>query len=158
MKAIPIGVTAAVLLALGAGGCAPVRDQHGFVVDNPDILAVQVGVDTKDSVLDRLGTPSSVGVFDTTSWYYLSSTVERFAFYNPRTTAREVLAIRFDAEDRVAAVERFGVERGQIINYNNDRTPTRGRELGLLEQIFGNIGQGSPLPPTEENTPGNRRR
>ena len=152
MKAIPIGVTAAVLLALGAGACAPVRDQHGFVVDNPEILAVQVGVDTKDSVLDRLGSPSSVGVFD------LSATVERFAFYQPRTTAREVLAIRFDAEDRVAAVERFGVERGQIVNYNNDRTPTRGRELGLLEQIFGNIGQGSPLPPTEEMTPGNRRR
>lgn len=143
---------AALVLAAGASACTPVREYHGFVAEDTEAAAqVQVGVDTKATVMQRLGSPSSTAVLDQTSWYYVSSVQERFAFYRPRTTERQVMVVRFDENDTVSAVDRFGVERGRIVAYNANETPTRGRELGILEQIFGNIGRGSPLPRSEED-------
>jgi outer membrane protein assembly factor BamE (lipoprotein component of BamABCDE complex) len=152
-----IGALAALaLLAAGIGACTPVRDQHGFAAASDEQKKVEVGVDTKTTILARLGTPSTQSVFDDTAWYYLSTTTERFAFYRPRTSEREVIMISFGADDKVSAVETFGVEKGRVISYSDKTTPTRGRELGVLEQIFGNIGSSSPIA-REDETRGGRR-
>jgi outer membrane protein assembly factor BamE (lipoprotein component of BamABCDE complex) len=134
----------AVALAGAGAACTPTREQHGFVVDNPATMEVQVGLDTQDTVRARLGTPSTEAAFGVPTWYYVTSVQERFAFYRPETVDRNVLAIRFDEAGNVAAVERFGLERGQVVAYNRDATPTRGRELGILEQLLGTIGRGTP--------------
>ena len=41
------------------------------------------------------------------------------------------------------------------IEYSDRETPTRGRELTILEQLLGNVGQGG-LPPMDDD-PGQRR-
>ncbi len=140
----------ALLLAAGAA-CTPVREYHGFMAENEDqTSSIQVGVDTKATVTQKLGSPSTTAVLDQTAWYYISTVQQRFAFYHPRTSDQHIMVVRFDANDTVSAVDHFGVERGRVIAYNTNVTPTRGRELGILEQIFGNIGRGSPLPTTTE--------
>lgn len=159
MKGAILRTAAATLVLAAAAACTPVRTTHGFINDAEEPAAVQVGVDTKASVLSRLGSPSTTAVFDESSWYYISSSQRRLAFYNPRTVDRQVLVVRFNEDDTVAAVDRYGIERGQIVAYNNDATPTRGRELGLLEQIFGNVGTRPPiLNEEDEQGPGQRRR
>jgi hypothetical protein len=65
------------------------------------------------------------------------------------------MVVRFDG-DTVSSVEKFGLERGRIVAYNDEITPTRGRELGVLEQLLGNVGQTAPIPREEEE--GGRRR
>jgi outer membrane protein assembly factor BamE (lipoprotein component of BamABCDE complex) len=95
-------------------------------------------------------------VFDQTAWYYVSFVQSRVAFYAPRITERRVMVVRFDG-DMVAAVEKYGLERGRIVSYDPNITPTRGRELGVLEQLLGNIGQTPPIP-TEEEQGGRRDR
>jgi outer membrane protein assembly factor BamE (lipoprotein component of BamABCDE complex) len=150
-------LSSALALALAAG-CSPTRTSHGFISDSDTPPQVQVGVDTKATVLQRLGTPSTTAVFDETSWYYISSVDQRFGFNRPRTVEREVLVVRFNASDQVASVDRYGIDRGRIVAYNDDATPTRGRELGLLEQIFGNIGRTPPIRAEEEEQGPRRNR
>lgn len=156
-----LGSAAALSVLALAGACTPVRDHHGFLADQPNAINVQVGVDTQTTVRERLGSPSTTAVLEgqagssaQTTWYYVSVVQERFAAYNPRTVERQVVAIRFDGAQTVSAVDRYGIERGQVITYNEDRTPTRGRELGIVEQIFGNIGRGSPLPTSDQQQGG----
>jgi outer membrane protein assembly factor BamE (lipoprotein component of BamABCDE complex) len=144
-------------LALTATACSPTRDYHGFVADSEEATEVQVGVDTKATVTQRLGSPSTISPLDPSAWYYVSTVQERFAFYRPDTAERTVIAVRFDESDTVSAVDRYGVERGRIVAYNDNKTPTRGRELGVLEQIFGSIGRASPLPNTQDREGGPRR-
>ncbi len=156
MRSGLLGLSAAILALGAASACTPTRQYHGYVTDNPEQdLAVQVGVDTKDTVQQRLGSPSTVSPLDPSAWYYVSTTQERFAFYEPDTVERRVTVVRFDANDIVTAVDRFGMERGRVVAYNTSETPTRGRELGILEQIFGNIGQSPPI--RTEDTEGQQR-
>ena len=146
-------------MALGAAAaCAPVTTYSGFRPERNDVEIAdpQVGVDTRSTVQQRFGSPSTTAVFEATSWYYVSQTQERIAFYSPRTTDRRVMIVRFDG-DTVSAVEKFGMERGRLVAYNDDYTPTRGRELGLLEQLLGNVGTTPQLPRNEEEEQGPRR-
>ncbi|MBU6371529.1 MAG: outer membrane protein assembly factor BamE [Alphaproteobacteria bacterium] len=153
MSRSSIGAFAALAVLAGAAACAPTVDRHGFIADSVEALDVKAGVDTKATVLSRLGTPSTTGTFDQEAWYYISSAQSRIAFFDPKTTERSVVAIRFGEDDVVSAVEKFGLEKGRVIAYNDDKTPTRGRELGLIEQLFGNIGR----TPTAINDPEQER-
>lgn len=157
MDRTKLGIAVAALALMGVSACNPVRDTHGFSAVTPDQKKVEVGVDTKSTVLARLGTPSTESAFDQTAWYYISIVQERYAFYEPKTVGREVTVVKFDADGKVTNVDTFGMERGRVVSINGDRTPTRGRELGLLEQIFGNIGNSSPIRTPEEDRRGNRR-
>jgi outer membrane protein assembly factor BamE (lipoprotein component of BamABCDE complex) len=147
----------AAAMALGAAAaCAPVQTYSGFLPERNDVQIAdpQPGVDTRSTVQQRFGTPSTTAVFDQTSWYYVSSVQEQVAFYTPETTERRVMVVRFNG-DTVSAVEKFGLERGRLVAYNDEVTPTRGRELGILEQLLGNVGNTSPIR-TEEDQQGGR--
>ena len=43
--------------------------------------------------------------------------------------------------DQVSDVLTYDIEDGQVVDYVARETPTRGRELGILEQLFGTIGR-----------------
>lgn len=147
MDRMNLGKAAALaLLAVSAAACNPMRDTHGYTTMDTKDSDVKVGVDTKATLLARLGSPSTEGVFDQEpAWYYVTAIQQRLAFYKPKTVHREILVVKFDDQDRVAKVDRYGMEKGRIVAYNGDRTPTRGRELGVLEQIFGNVGRTAPI-------------
>jgi outer membrane protein assembly factor BamE (lipoprotein component of BamABCDE complex) len=149
----------AVALALAAAtACAPIDTYNGFLQDrNNAPQDPQVGVDTRQTVEDRFGTPSTVEVLDNNAWYYISAVQEHVAFYTPHITDRHVLVVRFNG-DTVSAVERYGLERGRIIAYDAHETPTRGRELGIIEQLLGTIGSSSPLPPDQDQENQDHRR
>jgi outer membrane protein assembly factor BamE (lipoprotein component of BamABCDE complex) len=154
----PMRLTKLAALALVATGalaaaCTPVVDRRGYVADD-QTPPVQSGVDTKATVLTRMGNPSSVGVFDEQVWYYISSVQSQVAFYLPRTTRRNITAISFNDEDQVSGVRSFTLADGRVIAYDTRRTPTRGREVTFLEQVFGSIGRAPvTLPGQDPNLP-----
>lgn len=130
------GMTGAVLAA-----CAPIVSNHGYVPDEQRLASIVPGQDTRETVAQKIGRPAMESLFTEDAWYYSASTVERYLYHAPRVTERTVIAVRFDPEGRVAAVNRYGLEDGRIIDLETRTTPTAGRELTILQQVFGNIGQ-----------------
>lgn len=140
------------LAAAALSGCAATRDFHGYVPDQALPGDVQPSVDTRSTVLARLGTPSTSSVFDDKLWVYMSSTRELLTFYYPKVVQREIVAIQFDDEDVVSDVLVYDVSDGRVVDYNSRVTPTRGRELGILEQLFGTLGSlRNQLPGQEDD-------
>jgi len=149
---------AAVFVSAGLSACSPTRNYHGYIADEAAPSAVEPGVDTRSTVLARLGSPSTKSIFDDNTWIYLSSTREQYAFYLPKTSQRTVTAIKFGEDDSVQEIGQYTVEDGQTIRYASAETPTRGRELGLWEQIFGTIGAVSLPTEADPNSPTGQRR
>jgi outer membrane protein assembly factor BamE (lipoprotein component of BamABCDE complex) len=157
---IPTLVVAAVLSGSALGACAPIASNHGFVALDVKPAEVKVAQDTKSTVLERLGSPSAKSTFDQNTWYYMSQSVERVAFYRPRVTKREVVAVSFDADEKVASVNSYTLADGKVIALNGRETPTRGRELTILEQLLGNVGRVANTfgGDEQDRQPGGRRR
>ena len=130
------------VLLLGLSACNPVLRTHGYIATkDAKPQEVDPKKDTKASVLARLGNPSVKSTFDENTWYYLTSVRERMAYLKPITSARTITAISFNDDGKVQKVAEYGIEDGQYVNYVKRKTPTRGRELSVLEQIFGTIGR-----------------
>ena len=128
--------------ALGAvlAGCSPVVSTHGYAPPDAELEEIVVGQDTRGSVRRKIGRPGLDGIFTDEGWYYVSTTIERLTWHAPEVTDRRVVAIRFDESDTVASINRYGLEDGRIVDLETRTTPTRGRELTILQQVLGNIG------------------
>ena len=138
--------------------CAPVVGQNGFQAIDAKPTDIVAGTDTKQTVLARLGTPSTTSTFESDSiWYYISQVTEKYTYNRPQVTQRSVTEITFNEAGRVAEVRTLGLDDGQRLAMNGRETPTRGRELTILEQLLGNVGRGQ-LPRTDEDQPGQQRR
>ena len=128
-------------------GCEPIVHQQGHVSDPEALAEIKPGVQTREEVARLLGTPSAVGTFDDTHWYYISRRSETTAFYAPELVDQAVTVIAFDENGVVAEISSLSLADARAIELEEAETPTRGRELGLLEQFFGNIGR--PVAPTQ---------
>jgi outer membrane protein assembly factor BamE (lipoprotein component of BamABCDE complex) len=147
----------AALLSLAA--CAPINSSHGFQALDVRPTDLKVGEDTKSTVLERIGSPSTQSTFDPNVWFYISQSVEQVAFYKPRVTTREVVAVSFGPDEKVTDIRKFDLKDGKVFAYNGRETPTRGRELSVIEQLLGTVGRTLPgLNREEDQTPGGRRR
>jgi len=126
--------------ALGAAGCARIRNHQGYVADSALVQAVQPGVDNRESVMKTLGRPSFTSEFDKSAWYYVSRDTRQFGPNRPKPKEQMLLIVHFDPQGNVSQVEKRGLEKVVDVHMNGDKTPTLGRHTNLFDDLFGNIG------------------
>ena len=148
------GLALALTIAAGLSACAPTISQRGYFPDPTREQAISVGVDTKQTISDRLGTPTLKSAFDPDTWYYVQSTQEQVIWYEPWTIEEKIIQVNFDDDGRVASVKRYSQADMHKVDPVPEVTPTRGRELSFWEQMFGNIGRTLPGTGTQGPTPG----
>lgn len=130
---------APILCACFLSACAPTIQIHGYVPSAADVARIRPGFDDTGSVEEILGRPVSSGVLADSAWYYVQSTVENYTYHAPRVIDRTVLAVNFDQRGVVHDIQRYGLEDGRVVNLTTRTTETGGRQLGILEQLFGNL-------------------
>ena len=121
--------------------CSPIVENRGYVFDEELLDQIKVNETISNDVMDILGSPSTTSAIDASTWYYIYSKAETVAFYYPTVTDRRVLAVSFDDDNKVNNLKYYGLEEGKIISYVDRTTPTRGRELTVIQQLFGNLGR-----------------
>jgi outer membrane protein assembly factor BamE (lipoprotein component of BamABCDE complex) len=131
-----------------AGACAPIVRNRGHVLDEEALKSIEIGTATQDDVFAVLGSPSSVNTFGEPTWYYVSARTERTAFFQDELVEQSVVAVVFDETGTVASVDRYGMEDRWNLALVEAETPTHGKQLGVLQQLLGNIGRftGSESP------------
>jgi outer membrane protein assembly factor BamE (lipoprotein component of BamABCDE complex) len=152
MRTLTIGLLASVgLMAVTA--CTPVNSYEGFQVVDNSPLEIKAGVDTRSTVQAKLGSPTQVATFDHNEWFYITQVSSQTGFYLPRVDKRDVTAITFAKDgDRVVQVRNYTLKDGRVIAYNDHETPTRGREMTVLEQLLGSVSSIGALPPNQVNS------
>jgi outer membrane protein assembly factor BamE (lipoprotein component of BamABCDE complex) len=67
-------------------------------------------------------------------------------FFKPQINDRKVIAIEFDTEGVVSAVNAVGLADGRRVQPVERTTPTTGHEMTILEQMLGNFGRFAKKP------------
>ena len=146
----------ATTLCLGAvAACAPTTAINGFQAVDVKPKDIKAGVDSRSSVLSKLGSPSTSAMFDKDHWYYITQQTEKYAYYKPKVQKRDITEIIFDKGDKVVEVRELALKDGYQVAYDSRETPTRGREVNWVEQLLGTIGRGGGLLPQDQD-PGQR--
>ena len=130
-----------IALVLLSASCSPIVENRGYVFDEKLLDQIKVNETISNDVMDILGSPSTTSAINASTWYYIYSKAETVAFYHPTVTDRRLLAVSFDDDNKVNNLKYYGLEEGKIISYVDRTTPTRGRELTVLQQLFGNLGR-----------------
>jgi outer membrane protein assembly factor BamE (lipoprotein component of BamABCDE complex) len=89
----------------------------------------------------------------------VSQTNETYTYHRPQVSMREVTVLTFDkSTEQLTKVDTLALKDGRRLAYNKRETPTRGRELTVLEQLLGNVGRGVNLPQADDRdrVPGQR--
>lgn len=105
---------------------------------------------SRDEVLEILGSPSAVSTLNANEWLYMSSTVRRVAFLKPKILERDVLTISFDESGQVNKITKLDKEAGQSLKIDKDETTSKEHDLGFFKRYFGGVGQYMPIGPSKE--------
>ncbi len=141
-KAVRIAIVAVAVLSMSA--CTTRYRNHGYVPTDEELAEIVVGVDTRDSVIEAVGPPSSLGVLNESGYYYISSRVQFYGARAPKTIDRQLVAISFSNSGVVQNIERFGLENGNVIAFERRVTNPSVENNGFLRQLLGNIGNFDP--------------
>jgi len=133
-------------MSIASGACSTGEVARGYVFDVELANAITPGIDNQQSVFSTLGSPTIEGTFGERRWYYVSTKVKQRPVYWPSATSHRVLAIRFSDTGVVSDVTNYDLGDRRNIVPVKDKTPTRGRDLNLFQQLFSNIGRFSGGP------------
>ena len=145
--------TAFLLASALLSACTPVVSQRGYLQDLDIEASIDPATDTKTTIQQRLGYPSTEATFTADAWYYISSVEKQIAFFRPSVESRAILAIYFDQNGKVTDMKHFTLNDGHVVAFETRETPAPGRELTFLQQLF-NATPGVPITNTGNQNPG----
>ena len=134
----------AVVVLAATAACTATYRNHGYVPPQEDLQNIVVGIDTRATVDDVIGPPSTAGLLSDGDYYYVRSRVKNFGARRPEVIERTVLAISFDAADVVQNIESFDLSDGRIVRLSRRVTDNSVEGNGFLRHMLGNIGQFDP--------------
>ncbi len=132
--------------ALALAGCGSFTEtlQRGYVAQQGALEQIPIGA-TQEQVLIVLGTPSTVATVSGEAFYYISQTSQRaFAFMPYEIKDQRVIAVYFDKDRRVQRLANYGLKDGKIFDFLSQTTPTGGRDVEYLRNVFKSLSPRLP--------------
>lgn len=141
-------LSAAILasVAVATLGCSPTADTRGNILLEKSIETIERGKQNRDQVVAILGSPSTTSALSgknkqKETWYYIGKRTETLAFFEPTLVEHKILAIKFDERGLVETIAAYDASVGKPVEMVDRVTPTKGKDLGFLQQILGNLGR-----------------
>lgn len=120
--------------------CTTIEEKRGAELRDTKVSQITTS-STKADVMGLLGSPSTRSNYGTDVWYYINSQKKRSLYGDDEILKQQILAITFNSDGYVRNVEIFDQDDAKNFSFSGDRTPTAGHELGVIEQILGNVGK-----------------
>jgi outer membrane protein assembly factor BamE (lipoprotein component of BamABCDE complex) len=128
-------------LVASVAACSPVYRNHGYVPTEDELALIEVGTDTRDTVGQKIGRPSTSGLLNDVGWFYVQSRYKHLGPRAPQEIDRQVLAVTFNEAGVVENVARYGLEDGRVVEISRRVTETSVKGLSVIQQILGNFGR-----------------
>lgn len=127
-----------------AVACTTQYRNHGYVPSSEDLEAITLGVDTRDTVAEAIGSPSAGGVLKDGDYYYVRTRVRHYGARAPKVEDRQIVAINFDSNGVARNIYHYALEDGRAIPLVRRITDNGLGDVSFLQQLVGNIGNIDP--------------
>ena len=132
------------LLSIGVyllTSCSVEMENHGKRLETILLNKIVPGSTKKEQVLTILGPPSTENDFGNKAWVYIASNKNQTAFLGNKLVSRSVVKIMFNNENIVTKITKLTEKDQNIVEHKKQKTRTAGQEIGVLQQLLGNIGR-----------------
>lgn len=129
------------ILAASVAACSAVYRNHGYVPADEDLALVEVGKDTRETVGQKIGRPSTSGLLNDVGWFYVQSRYKHVGPREPKEIDRQVLAVTFTEAGVVENIARYGLSDGQVVEISRRVTKPNVKSRSVIQQILGNFGR-----------------
>ncbi|MBX9696488.1 MAG: outer membrane protein assembly factor BamE [Alphaproteobacteria bacterium] len=128
--------------------CTPIIDNRGYDFEIVDVNKIHTG-QTKEEVIQVMGSPSTLSTFKDNAWYYVSKKTATKSFFTPEILDQKVIIVHF-VGDTVSRIETINKDQAAKIELSKNETQTSGYESGIMREVFGNFGNfGKSKAPTK---------
>ncbi len=138
-KKISFKISIILFLFFTQFSCSKIIEQNGVLPNSEKLEKLKIGFTTKIQVKNILGDPLIIDMQRVETWIYFSQKIEKFAFFEPKLSSRNVILLSFKNKI-LSKVELFSKKDSKIIDISTKQVISGGRKLSVLQQIFGNIG------------------
>lgn len=121
--------------------CSAVYRNHGYVPTEDELALIEVGTDTRETVGQKIGRPSTSGLLNDVGWFYVQSRYKHFGPRQPQEIERQVVAVTFNEAGVVENIARYGLEDGRVVQISRRVTETNIKGLSVIQQILGSFGK-----------------
>ena len=127
-------------IAFAFTACTPTVETRGNLLETYQVQEIVPGRDTRDDVVNKIGSPTTVAPFDNNTWYYMGSRTAKTAMLDPKITREKIIVVTFANDGYVDKIteRRDGRDDVPIVSRT---TPTSGNEMTFVQQMLGNLGR-----------------
>ncbi len=137
--------------------CTPTKATRGNLLEDYQLKEVLPGIDGKDDVIRKIGSPTTIAPFDDNTWYYFGQKTEKKGILDPKVVQEKIVVVTFDATDgKVGSVKERKDGRDDIPVVQR-KTPVSGNEYTFMQQMLGNIGKFNRPEGSATDTAGGNR-
>jgi outer membrane protein assembly factor BamE (lipoprotein component of BamABCDE complex) len=137
----PRNLALGLVAAVGLAACSPIYRNHGYVPAEDELALVEVGVDSRETVAEKIGRPSASGLLNDDGWFYVQSRYKQVGPREPVEIDRQVLVLNFNEAGIVQNIGRFGLEDGRVVEISRRVTETNIKGVGFIRQLLSSFGR-----------------
>ena len=121
------------------GACGDRISNHGHIINENELKDINVGTTTRAQLLDTLGRPSFTGAFNTQKLFYSSLVMVQPIASTKQIQKRIVYIFSFNDKNKLQSIDVINKGDGFQIANIDEKTPTPGDTLDILDQILSNL-------------------
>ena len=121
--------------------CSVAIEEHGKRIGKDLLDKIVPGSTQKEQVLSILGAPSTENDFGNKAWFYIASNNRQTALLGDKLVSRSIIKIIFNDKNTVTKITTLTEKDQNTVEHNQEKTPTAGQEIGILQQLLGNVGR-----------------
>lgn len=122
-------------------GCSVEIEEHGKRIGTDLLDKIVPGSTQKEQVLSILGAPSTENDFGNKAWFYIASNHRPTTLFGDKLVSRSIIKVIFNDKNTVTKITTLTEKDQNIVEHNKKKTPTAGQEIGILQQLLGNVGR-----------------
>ncbi|WP_295078644.1 outer membrane protein assembly factor BamE [Tabrizicola sp.] len=128
-------------LVASVAACSPVIRNHGYVPTEQELALVEIGTDTRETVGEKIGRPTTSGLLNDVGWFYVQSQYRHFGPRAPQEIQRQVLAVTFNEAGTVENIASYGLDDGKVVQISRRVTEPNVKGLSFIQQLLGSFGR-----------------